>query len=213
MLLGQLSLNLSCLMYAILYVPQILHNQKQANLDGLSKSMHFLLYGAYSLDLLYGVMVHLPWQYRLVSALGWILLTLQHLQIAHHFKKKQQFSAEYRCYSVLILVVVWMMEGLYEQPFSEASINLAGFIAQFGFGIALLPQILKSKQLQSTNAIHMAYLVLNVSLACLDLISAWQLHWGWPNKVGSSLMFGLTSILLLQRWFYGSSKDHMTNPY
>lgn len=211
-MLGQLSLNLSFLMYAILYLPQIIHNQKQADLAGLSKWMHILLYAAYSLDLLYGFATHLPWQYRLISGLGWLLLSIQHLQIMHHFNQNQRYGAQYSYYGLLLLFFVFLLYGLSQQPFSPSAINIVGYLAQLGFVIAIIPQILKSKQLKSTHAINVTYLMLNMVLSCLDLISAWQLNWGWPNKCGSSLLLILTSVLLLQYRIYPSTKEHMTNP-
>ena len=81
MMLGQISLNLSFLMYMFLYLPQLIHNQKQTNLAELSKWMHLTLYLGYSLDLVYGFGNNLPWQYRTVSAIGWVLLTIQHFQL------------------------------------------------------------------------------------------------------------------------------------
>lgn len=200
--LGQISLNLSLLIYLFLYLPQVIHNQKQANLDGLSAWMHISLYLAYGLDLLYGFGSGLPWQYKTVSAVGWLLLNIQHLQFVYHFNQKKQFVLQALFGTLLIVCMGIVIYGVSNRPFSHLSLSFLGYIAQVGFIIAFIPQILKSKQLQSAQAVNIIYILLGLLLAFLDFISAWQLTWGWPNKLGSLLAISLTGILLIQYWKY-----------
>jgi uncharacterized protein with PQ loop repeat len=85
-------------------------------------------------------------------------------------------------------------------------VTFFGFIAQIGFCIALAPQIIKSRQKQSIAAISLTYIIFNSFLSCLDTICAWQLNWGWPNKLGSIGMLCLNLIILLQKNNYTPTK-------
>lgn len=202
-MLGQISLNLSFLMYLFLYLPQVIHNQKQTSLVGLSKWMHLIMYVGYSLDLLYGFSNHLPWQYRTISAVGWLLLTIQHLQLIHYFKQTEQKAWWIIFYGIVLFgtsLLVLMLRQYHH--FNHLALYTIGYASQIAFVIAFIPQILKSKRIQSAQALNVFYIILCHLLAVLDCISAWQLNWGWPNKLGSCLIIGLTSVLLLQYYLY-----------
>ena len=206
-MLGQISLNLSFLMYMFLYLPQLIHNQKQTNLAELSKWMHLTLYLGYSLDLVYGFGNNLPWQYRTVSAIGWVLLTIQHFQLIYHFKQTEQKFFQIRFYGILLFsTAILILLSINPKPFVHLALYILGYAAQIAFVIAFIPQILKSKRLQSAQALNIFYILLCLLLAILDCISAWQLNWGWPNKLGSCLIILLTSMLLMQYYRYQFSK-------
>ena len=206
-MLGQISLNLAFIFYCILYVPQIVHNHKQRDLEGLSILMHLILYCAYFFDCLYGALTDLPWQYRLIAALGWIYLTLQQLQLIHYYRYEQRYTL------VSLFFVIWAGSGtllgyaFVHTTYHEALVTSFGFIAQMGFCIALLPQIIKSHQRQSIAAISLTYIVFNSFLSCLDIICAWQLNWGWPNKLGSIGLLCLTLTFMLQKKYYHREKN------
>lgn len=204
-MLGQISLNLSFLMYMFLYLPQVIHNQRQSSLEGLSPWMHLTLYSAYSLDLLYGCGQNLPWQYCAVSFIGWGLLTIQHLQFICYFSHSKQISIQRIFYGLFIFTSFILIWSINKKPFTSLSLNYIGYIAQINFVIAFIPQIIRSMQLQSAHALNFLYILLNFSLAGLDCISAWQLKWGWPNKLGSGCLVLLTGILLLQRRTYAKN--------
>lgn len=213
-MLGQISLNLSFFMYLFLYLPQVVHNQKQANLGELSKGMHLIMYFGYSLDLLYGFGNHLPWQYRAVSAVGWLLLTTQHLQLMGYFKQTEQTFLRMIFYSVLLLSTTLILFIILQKtPSLPLILYSIGYASQTAFIIAFIPQILKSKRLQSAQALNIVYIVLCLVLSILDCISAWQLEWGWPNKLGASLMILLTSMLVLQYYLYQFSNRKSTREY
>jgi uncharacterized protein with PQ loop repeat len=206
-MLGQISLNLSFLMYMFLYLPQLIHNQKQTNLAELSKWMHLTLYLGYSLDLVYGFGNNLPWQYRTVSAIGWVLLTIQHFQLIYHFKQTEQKFFQISFYGILLFsTALLILLSINPKPFVHLALYILGYAAQIAFVIAFIPQILKSKRLQSAQALNIFYILLCLLLAILDCISAWQLNWGWPNKLGSCLIILLTSMLLMQYYRYQFSK-------
>lgn len=196
MMIGQLSLNLSFLTYMFLYLPQVIHNQQQTDLAGLSKRMHVTLYLAYFFDVCYGFGNHLPWQYRAVSLMGWLLLTIQHLQLIHYFKQQKQGWIQVVFYGILLSACTILLFGMQQHTLTNPSYY--GYLAQIGFAVAFIPQIIKSQKLRSMQSLSIIYLILGLILALLDCISAWQLDWGWSNKLGSGIILALTSILLLQ---------------
>jgi hypothetical protein len=75
-LIGSISLNISFILYLILYPSQIIHNQKSLNL-----SLHLLLYSLYLFDLCYSFSNQLPWQYKTVSIIGLLLVSIQQTQL------------------------------------------------------------------------------------------------------------------------------------
>ena len=112
---------------------------------------------------------------------------------------KQQTALMYGIVIVMSITLAW---GIRYKPFNAQVLNGLDYLAQLGFVIAFIPQIFRSKKLQSAYAINVIYLSLNFCLAGLDTISAWQLGWGWPNKFGAGCMVLLTSVLLLQHRKY-----------
>lgn len=206
MSLGQISLNLSFLLYLFLYLPQVIHNQKQASLEGLSIKMHMTLYLAYCLDLLYGFGTQLPWQYLTVSSIGWLLLTIQHVQFIRHFKQQQHNVWQIIFYALLFALSILLAYGISQRPFSTEQMPYCGYLAQIGFVMAFVPQILKSHRLQSAQALSILFILLNFFLAVLDSMSAWQLGWSWPNKIGALLGILLTTVLMLQYRIYQKSQ-------
>ena len=206
MMLTQISLNLSFVLYCILYIPQLMHNQKKPILTDLSLVMHLFLYCAYCFDLLYSTLTHLPWQYRLAAGLGWLYLSLQQLQFIRYYHLARVYSRLAICFSVWIGSVLLSIYVLYVNP-SQNLATALGYVAQIAFCTALLPQVIKSRKIQSSAAISLIDIALNCFVSCLDLICAWQLNWGWPNRLGSILIVCLTGLLLLQskRYRYAES--------
>ncbi len=198
MFLGQISLNLSFLIYMFLYLPQIIHNQKQDSLDGLSIGMHITLYLAYFLDLIYGFGTQLPWQYLTVSSIGWLLLNVQHVQLIRYFRQTSYWVGQIVFCFLLLSLSALLVYSISQSPFSNLIILYCGYLSQIGFVIAFVPQILKSQRLKSAQSINVIFILLNFLLVALDCISAWQLGWGWPNKLGPLLGILLTGILMLQ---------------
>lgn len=198
-MLGTLSLNLAFVLYCVLYVPQILHNHKLGDLKGISLFMHGLLYAAYCLDGLYGFLAHLPWQYQCVALLGWLYLNIQQFQICKHFNQSRDRKIRYFCYGLFMLSTLAILCILNNLSLSTPCLYKIGFLAQLGFCTALLPQFIKSQRMQSFQTLSLIYLALNSLLSGLDSLSAWSLHWGWPNKIGSLLVLGLSLTLLLRR--------------
>src|SRR3990167_2545698 len=87
-IIGQISLNISLVLYLTNYIPQLFHNHKGVHLSGLSIYFHTILFFSCFMDLFYGFGMHLPWQYKTVSISWLCYLYFQHRQIsasAHMF--------------------------------------------------------------------------------------------------------------------------------
>lgn len=199
-LLGAISLNTSFVLYLIVYLPQIVHNCTHSHLAQLSIGMHVLLYTAYCLDLLYGFSSHLQWQYQTVSVVGLSLLMVQHLQLTYYFKTQKK--RYWVCFNHLFLLttiglMLWFFI-LKNHLLGHFETQWVGYASRAGFLLYVLPQILKNNTLHSKNAISVSFIYLNICLSILDLISAWCLDWGWPNKLASPIMVCFMLVLLFQ---------------
>ena len=87
--LGEISLNLSVVIYLIFYLPQLLRNRNPKNLDQLSIYFHSLLFLAASTDLLYGFGTIGQWQYKLISLTTFSCVLWQHKQLLQHYKNNK----------------------------------------------------------------------------------------------------------------------------
>ena len=201
---GMLSLNVSFVLYLLVYFPQVRHNRTLAHIQSLSTGMHVLLFSGYILDLLYGFLSHYPWQYKMVSCVGVVLLLIQHMQLIHLFWKRRAFI---RVGFYLLGLMFAIMGGAYvllnTEVFVSDQIVFFGLFSRGFFLSYTVPQFLKNKALNSAVALSTSFVILSLAIACLDTISAWALDWGWPNKIGSPISILLTSCLLYQIKKYG----------
>ena len=203
-LIGSICLNIAFVLYLLVYLPQILHNAQSNHIVNLSLNMHFILYIGYILDLFYGFSSHLQWQYRAVSVVGLTVLTVQHLQITRHFwvNSKRAIVNLNLLFLFSVGIGIFYFFTVDEGVCSEQTTLLIGYISRICFLLYTLPQIIKNKALKSASAISIQFIYLNLTLAVLDLIAAWCLNWGWPNKLGSPIMVCLMLIMLMQRRKY-----------
>jgi len=93
-MIGAISLNISFVLYLLVYLPQVFHNRKPNHIPSLSLGMHFILYTSYCLDLFYGFSRDLQWQYKTVSVVSLTLLIIQHLQITYHHSPRHPERSE-----------------------------------------------------------------------------------------------------------------------
>lgn len=198
--LGNISLNISFVLYLVVYLPQIRHNQTSKHLEQLNLNLHFILILSFMLDLMYGVLKPLPWQYQAVSVVGLILLTIQHLQLIHFYqlKKRHMLSLTLICLCGLLAGFFLFKDSL-RAPLVILSI---GYLSRLGFLTYTLPQIIQNYRRKSASALSLTFLKLSLFLSILDLISAWCLSWGWPNQLGTPIMLILTLTLLWQKAHY-----------
>ena len=205
--LGNLSLNISFFLYLIVYLPQIHHNRKPEYLKQLSLNLHVIIIASFTLDYMYSVLMPLPWQYQIISIIALCLLSIQHLQLmqlAWANQKRKRFLH----LSVFLSAIVFVLACFFYLGPTHYSRNMTlfiGYIARVGFLTYVLPQIIRNYRLASADALNPLFLILSLCLSSLDLISAWCLDWGWPNKLGTPLNILLTLLLIWQ-------KNHYHNP-
>lgn len=210
-LIGNVSLNSSFVLYLIVYIPQILHNRKTANIAELSLWLHSLLYVSYLFDLFYGFATHLPWQYKTVSIIGLSLVTVQHLQLIKFFISHQRHLLLKLSYIFLILncIAMYYFFVISRGALESSTALYFGSIAR-GCGLLYcLPQILKNKRTKSAKAISLYFVYLNFTLAFLDTISSWCLDWGWPNKLAAPVSMTLMMVIFLQNKKYAKIRNEI----
>lgn len=199
LIIGEISLNCSFILYLLMFVPQIYHNYKSPHIASYSLGMHYILYSSLWLDLVYGFSSGFQWQYKTVSVIGVLLLTIQHLQLTASFLTKKEWPW-------LIINLVYLVMFTYATFYffntihhlTERPTAVIGYTSRLGFLLYSLPQIIKNRRTISAQAISITFVHLSLLLACLDTISAWCLDWGWPNKLASPLTIILLLILLMQ---------------
>jgi uncharacterized protein with PQ loop repeat len=205
--LGNLSLNISFFLYLIVYLPQIQHNRKPAHLKQLSLTLHIMIIASFLLDYAYSVLLPLPWQYQTVAIIALSLLGIQHIQLMQLAWRNKHLKRFLGLNVFLYIILFALIYFFYLGPthYSRNMILFIGYIARIGFLIYVLPQIIQNYRMRSAKALNPLFLKLSLFLSSLDLISAWCLNWGWPNKLGTPLNILLTLILLWQMKHYRDS--------
>ena len=204
-MLGAITLNSSFILYLCVYLPQIIHNRTASHLVNLSASMHTILYIGYLLDVFYGFSQQLPWQYKTVSIVGLGLLVIQHLQITQHLEQqKKHLLVSINVFGVLATAAILLyFFTTMQATFSKETTLVIGYISRGCFLLYTLPQILKNHALKLANTISIRFVYLNLLVSILDMMSAWCLNWGWPNKLAAPFTVTLMLILLAQKKIYG----------
>ncbi len=209
-IIGQISLNISFLIYLIWFVPQITLNFKRKNTEGLSLFMHGLLCIGYLSDLMYGFGRDMQWQYRTITLIGLFSLAIQHYQFfrygLHNAKKKWTFAGLSILYSLLLCCVILNLQLYHsEQSFYDA----AGMIANICWLSYMLPQIIENYCSRSTTGLSMLFVLFAVFLNVCDLTSAWMLDWDYPSKIGPAVTLIGNLILIFQIVYYAEKDESM----
>lgn len=202
--IGEISVNASLLIYFIWFVPQLVLNAKRRDTEGLSMLMHALLCVGYSADLMYGFGRHMQWQYRAVTVIGLISLTIQHYQFGryglHSHREKGSYIAISLIFIGLFCYAIYNIDATHR---SKQFYDLAGVVSSTCWFTYMLPQIIKNFMNKSTKGLSMQFVVLSLLLSVCDIISAWTLGWDYPSKIGAPLTLVKKSILLGQGVYYG----------
>lgn len=198
--IGNISLNISFVLYLIVYIPQLIHNQTVANIAQLSFGLHLLLFSSYSFDLLYGFASQLPWQYKTVSTVGLLLVTVQHIQLIKFFVNKQLLLRVTLSILLIILncIAIYYFFIIRHSVLDYNNTFIVGTAARICGLIYCFPQIIKNSISKSANAISLKYIYLNLVLALLDTCSSWCLNWGWPNKLAAPCNAVIMLMMLYQ---------------
>lgn len=208
--LGHISLNISFGFYLIFYFPQLIHNLKQKNILELSLLTHFILCTATIADLIYGFGRDMQWQYCIVTIIGLMCLTIQHIQICYH--TAINFSNKLRIVLVSCILLSALLATIYFVTAKLLTMEyslMAGIVAQIGLLTFTIPQIIKNYQDSTTIGLSIYFVLLNTLLNVCDSITAWTLNWDFPSKIGSPLALILNGILLWQFWWYKKQQDKL----
>lgn len=195
-LAGTISLNVSLVLYLINYVPQIIHNQFRHYMSCLSFYFHYLLLISCVADLIYGIGLHMPWQYRLVSISSVLYLLIQHVQI-RKITTNQSFH-----YATLVTVMITIAGFLCLYFFKDDKLFfiLFGYLSKMAGWISCFPQIIKN--FTSTSAalsLSIFYLLLDLCSNLCDNVSAWVFSWPLPSKL-DAIFSVIICLLLIYQW-------------
>jgi uncharacterized protein with PQ loop repeat len=205
--IGTITLNIATVLYLIHLFPQVVHNQVKQKTASLSLGMHSLLLWAYCCDFVYAFGRGMPWQYKLVTIIGLILLAVQHSQLFSQRKTEKNFILAFIFTSGLALIIMiaggW---GLVKHYITETQLITFQVVSQIGWLTYALPQLFKNWQLKTTEGLSKNYIYISISIALCDSVSAWCLNWDWPIKIGSPTLLLVKFIILLQFYFYAVRK-------
>ncbi len=202
--IGAISLNISFLLYVIHYFPQLIHNQRDGQLQQLSLNFHYLLGFCYLADLNYGYGLGLPWQYRLVSWVGVLCLIIQHFQLTKIYKHLRSF----KWVSCLLALMTGMTFYALYTEFSPSYYSAMGYLAHVTGLFFFLPQIIKNYRQPAALSLSINFLLLDWICYFCDNVSAWSLAWPLPSKIGAFVGLILLSILILQ-WLVTSRRQNL----
>lgn len=202
-LIGNITLNLSFLIYLVLYLPQVIYNMRRKSTDGLSFLMHTILIIGYIADMMYGFGRHMQLQYRLVSMIGLGCLGVQHIQIGYYAKITLNYVM------ATFLLLGWLAYALYAiiGPVLPAHdyIN-AGYVAWATGVVYTLPQVWKNYRFASAMGVSVLFVVFDILSSTCDTVSAWCLNWDIPSKFGSPIECVLGFVLLIQVYYFSRNK-------
>ncbi len=204
-ILGEISLNISLILYLVFYLPQLLRNRDSNALNQLSIYFHALLMLAASTDLLYGFGTIDQWQYRMVSITTFTCVIWQHKQLLQHYKNNK---AQIKLHIILLALVCWWLTIIYMLLHKDIGHNFfvaMGWVERVAYSCYGIPQIIKQMRNHSAIAISAAYLYMTLATAALDTTSAWCLGWPAPSIFGAPLALLINITLLIQ--IYISKKN------
>lgn len=200
--IGHYTLNISMILYLIMYFPQLYHNRSERLVD-LSLHFHNLLTLYYIMDLIYGFGLLMPWQYRLVSTIGLICLIIQQIQLRRIHRKRRYFV--FSAFGLCLFGAFGIFSVLYQFP-KNFFIDL-GYVSQAVALFYRFPQIYKNVGSMAALSLSMGYLTLMFFCAMCDNVSAWFLHWPAPSKLGAIISILLSGTLIIQ-WLLVKRKNN-----
>ena len=199
--LAHLTLQISFVLYLSMILSQVVHNLRRRSTAGLSWIMHVLILSSYICDMGYGLGTAMPWQYYSIAIIGTSMLILQQFQFWYFRPSgapRSYVLVTLGAIALLATIVSCLMNPAAHQPF----FTLLGFIAVVGWNLADLPQLIVNRRLRSTQGLSPLFILFGIFGMSCDIVSAYGLNWGLPNKVGAPIALCLKLILLYQAWRY-----------
>lgn len=200
--LGNFCLNISLLLYFLLYIPQIYHNCRYRQFNNLSLGFHTLFLLAALADMVYGFGRITQWQYRLISIVTLICIMIQHVQLLIY---RRQSHSDRVIISLLTLIILFFLAFaimiFIDQTKHAFLILCMGWVERVGYSFYAIPQLFKGVRDQCLNSMSAIFLWIAVVTSFCDTVSAWCLNWGPSSLYGAPITFVLTSILLSQYYY------------
>lgn len=204
-LVGQGALFVSLICYLFYFFPQLIYNQRQKNARNISWGLHLLYLCGMNMDLIYGFGSNLAWQYKLVTIIGLVCLSIQHMQLCKNKPNPVTFSIV-----ALIIFALGVIPTIASTKIPASDLNIIGMISQICWWSAFVPQIIKNYQIKSGDALAYSFILLTLSCSILDLVAATCLNWPYPSLISPPIMILMHSICLIQKIYY--RKRILNNP-
>ncbi|BCL52807.1 hypothetical protein JPFTNV_06920 [Francisella tularensis subsp. holarctica] len=198
---GYITLNISLIIYFIIFLPQTIHNQFKHKTFEISLWTHSLMIIANSLDLIYAIGFNMQWQYILVDIILLSFLTIQQLQILNDRREKYLFIHTISIFLSLFLVIVM----IYFTSLSNQILLWFGSISGVIYNLYWLPQIYKNYRQKQAEGFSIFYLVLSLISIICDINSAIFLGWPLVSVIVSSCLSILVLTQIIQYFYYKSS--------
>ncbi len=199
--IGTFALNLSFIVYLFLYVPQLARNLSADRIVQMSLHFHALLWLCATADLFYGFGRVDQWQYRVISVVFFILLSIQQAQlwrVRHRFRLGSVYLSFLACIVITLLVLLFL--SLHYLAAHDGVFVFMGWVERVGYWSYCFPQLYKNRRSHSAEAISPVFLILAVVCALCDAVSAWCFHWGSSSLVGAPIAVVIHLALLMQ-WY------------
>jgi PQ loop repeat. len=199
--IGEVTLNISFVLYFVFYLPQLWVNFRYKKITELSLGFHALLLIGATADLYYGFGRIHQWQYICVSVILFVCLVVQHVHLIMHVNK---FENGVSVLVVLSLVIIAMLYGLFHAlNNSDKLVNLfvwMGWVERIAYWLYSFPQLKKNYDNKSAACISPIFIIIAVVTSLCDSISAWTLSWGPSSLYGAPIAL-LVHLVLLYQWF------------
>ena len=206
-MIGNITLNISFVLYLTLCIPQTVHNLIHKNTSGLSLLMYLIFCTSWIADLMYGFGNHMQWQYRMVTLTGLFFLSIQFVQLGMYRK------ITYRYFLLglyLLSFLIFSITAVSVFAMSRVFYDAMGVVAEVSGFLYMLPQIYKNFKIKSVESLSLFFILIDVISSFCDSITAWTLHWDYPSRFGEPFVFTFGVILLLQFVFY-KPKTYLTS--
>lgn len=201
-MIGELTLNFTTFIYFIWFFPQLILTFKNQNISALSFGMHTLLLLGYMADFIYGVGLQLPFQYKIVTISGLLVLIVEHYQFwVYHFRYGNEKKIYYAVSGLIVLLAVLGAQSLTINR-AESFYNAIGGLSVLCWVIFAVPQLWKNFSTRSVKGISKPSVWLSIASGAGDAVSAFALAWSWPNKLGALIGLIPKCILLMQCYYY-----------
>lgn len=208
-LAGQIALNLSMLLYSLMYWPQLYHNRDHHHLEQMSFAFHSVLFTSVAMDLYYTIGYLGQWQCVVVDLAFWTLLLIQHIQ---RLRITRDPKVRLQHHILLGLMVLLSLGSLMVQwyAWSRSFCDMMGWASNIGYASCGIPQILRNLTKHEADAISLWYLAISMLSSLLDGFCAWTLHWGTATRYGFILPIFIMMILYWQNHlFHHSTKGRL----